>query len=141
MGKYAPISTEEAKQIEALSARLGTSHFRALMTTSPSGGRMRPIENRRLSKWTAGHGTLSQSERERLNALKTNSTAIQNLLKKNSGKQSFRVNRAIRDWISAGKGKGIRAGDKDKEQKAIKALRYLGVEPSDGTYYVRKRKG
>jgi len=55
----------------------------------------------------------------------------------------YKINRALRDWLITGKEKGTIYKDQDKQireqqLKAIKALRYFGVEPSDGHYYVRR---
>jgi hypothetical protein len=51
----------------------------------------------------------------------------------------------LRDWVAHGKAKGVRQDKADdlemqKKRRAVKALGYLGIDPSEGTYYVRKRK-
>jgi hypothetical protein len=52
------------------------------------------------------------------------------------------MNRSIRDWLEHGKERDApRPKDesgKSDEQKAIHGLRFLGVDPSEKHYYLRK---
>lgn len=100
---------------------------------------MRPA---RLANLSRGSGRLTEGEAERLILVSGNAQLIENLALKNQSKRPYKVNRALRDWISSGKAKGVRQTeiDADKKRRAIRALGFLGVDPSEGTYYVRKRK-
>lgn len=135
------VSTAEAARISELVDRLGSTRFRTLIT-SPDSRLIRPD---RLSNLREGRGKLSTSEREALGLVSTNSVAVENLARKNSGKRPYKVNRAIRNWLLNGKEKGVdykeqEADIRERQLNAIKALRFLGIDPSEGTYYVRKRK-
>jgi hypothetical protein len=59
-------------------------------------------------------------------------------------RKEFKVNRSVRDWVHEGKERGTPRpttdAGKEDEQKAIRGLRFLGVDPSEKTYYLRKVK-
>lgn len=136
------VSAQESERISELATKLGSVRFRTLMTGAGESDRlMRPV---RLANLTRGSGTLTEGEQERLQLVSGNALLIENLAKKNPEKRPYRVNRALRDWIAHGKAKGVPPGktdhDLEKKRKAVKALGYLGIDPSEGTYYVRKRK-
>lgn len=135
------ISAQQSVRISELQERLGSARFRTLMTESDR----RLVRPERLTKWMQGSGRISPEEAERLAVISTNASLIEILARKNEHKRSFKVNRAIRDWVTTGKAKGVNYKDQDsetraKQQAAIKALRFLGIDPSEGTFYVRKRK-
>lgn len=135
------VSGSESTQILELERRLGQRTLRQLLT--PSGERlMRPD---RLDNLILGTGRIRPGDAERLALIQSNARAIENLERKNSDKPRWKTRRAIRDWLHNGKQKGPNYQDQDQEtkqqqQQAIKALRYLGVDPSEGTYYVNRRK-
>ena len=138
------ISSPESERISELSSRLGPLEFRTLM--SETGGPTRLMRPERLDNLIAGRGRISKAEQERLALIQTNAPLLENLSKKNANrKQQFKVRHALRNWLVSGKAKAVPYSEQDKEakenqQRAIKALRFLGIDPSEGTYYVRKRK-
>lgn len=134
------VTAQESERITELATRLGPLRFRTLMTGAGESDRlMRPERLRHLE---SGSGTLTEGERERLELVSGNVQLIGNLAKKNTNKRAYKTNRALRDWISHGKAKGViqDKSDEEKKHKAIRALGFLGIDPSEGTYYVRKRK-
>lgn len=136
------ITPAQAARISELSNRLGSARFRTLMTADSERRLVRP---ERLENWRAGHGRLTPQENERLALVSANASLIEILARKNEQKRTFKVNRSLRDWIANGKAKGVPYKEQDadtraKQQAAIKALRFLGVDPAEGTFYVRKRK-
>jgi hypothetical protein len=134
------VSAQESERISELATRLGSVRFRTLLTGAGESDRlMRP---ERLANLQRGTGTLTEGEQERLQLVSGNIQLIQNLAQKNTAKRPYRVNRALKDWIANGKPKGViqTDADKDKKLRAVKALGYLGIDPSEGTYYIRKRK-
>ena len=136
---YGRISKQEAREIADLSSRLGSIEFRTLM--SDTGGTTRLMRPERLSHLASGRGRISQAELERLDSISANSALLKKLSQKDpQEKRRSRVRHAMRDWLVAGKEKGEYQPDKEREQKAIRAFHYLGIDPSEGTYYVRKRK-
>lgn len=135
------VSATEAARISELADSIGPLAFRTLLTQEGS----RLVRPERLSHLEAGTGRLSASERERLALIGSNRNELRNLSRKGPGKQEWKNRRAMRDWLVHGKEKGVPYKDQDKEtrdreQKAIKALRRLGVDPTKGIYYVRRRK-
>ena len=137
------ISPQESERISELSSRLGSLEFRTLL--SQTGGTKRTMRPERLGNLTAGRGKITEAEAERLALISANAPLLENLSRKNQGKNKQKTRRALREWLTKGKEKGVRYSDQDKEtrdeqQRAIKALRYLGIDPSEGTYYVRRRK-
>src|SRR5581483_10756209 len=91
----------------------------------------------------AGRGKLTEQETQQLENASRNSSSLTALKRRGEGKREFKVNRALRDWLSTGKAKGVdyksqSSEEKEQQLKAIKALRFLGIDPSDGTFYVRK---
>lgn len=134
-----PVSGAERERLEQLSSRLGDRTLRQLLT--PEGKRL--VRPERIRNLSGGSGRLSEWEREQLRNISRNSNALVSLKKKGSGKREFKTNRALRDWLNTGKEKGVKFHDQEKDIRekqltAIKALRFFGVEPNDGTYYVRK---
>lgn len=135
------ITGSESAQVFELERRLGSRTFRQVMT--PAGKRL--LRPERLENLLLQRGRISQEESERLQLVQSNARAIENLERKNADKPRWKVRRAIRDWLENGKAPGIDYKNQDQEtkqnqQRAIRALRYLGVDPSEGTYYVRRRK-
>lgn len=135
------VTPQEAARISELADRFGSTRFRTLIT-NPNSRLIRPD---RLSNLREGRGKLSASEREALGLVGTNSVAVENLARKNEGKRPYKVNRAIRTWLLNGKDKEVIYGEqeadiRERQLAAIKALRFLGIDPGEGTYYVRKRK-
>ena len=118
---------------------------------------MRP---ERLANLQAGKGKLQPWEEERLRLASKNLSGIESLKDKQGerevlskrGKELSRVekerreNRAIRTWLLRGKEADTpydtqKARDKGKQQRAIHALFYLGVDPvRDKDYYVTHLK-
>ena len=137
--KLVRISPQESERISDLSSRLGSIEFRTLM--SDTGGTHRLMRPERLSHLASGRGRISQAELERLELISANSALLQKLSQKDpKEKKRYRVRHAMRDWLVAGKEKGETQSDKEREQRAVRALHFLGIDPSEGTYYVRKRK-
>jgi hypothetical protein len=135
------VSSSEAKRIAELRESLGDRTFRTLMT----GGNKRLMRPERMGNLTGGRGTLKPWERERLALISRNSQALQNLKTKREvpSSQEYKVNRAVRTWLVRGKERDIpyeSQGPKTrgKQQKAIRALKYLGIDPTEKHYYVRK---
>jgi hypothetical protein len=102
---------------------------------------MRP---ERLENLTSGRGKLSVEEEQLVNRLSMNAQKVKQLSTRGSGKRDFKVNRSIRDWVQHGKSpdesRPTTQGGKENEQKAIRGLRFLGVDPSEKTFYVRKAR-
>jgi hypothetical protein len=108
---------------------------------SDTGGTGRLMRPERLRNLTEGRGRISAAERERLALIQTNAPLLEKLSEKNRDKKPVQVRRALKDWIKSGKQKGEPyEKDSARTQAAIRALSFLGVDPSEGTYYVRKRK-
>jgi hypothetical protein len=134
--KRTRVTRQERAQIVELENRLGSVRLRTILTQSDS-RLMRPD---RLERLESGSGTLTASERERLRLAKSNANLIENLARKNKSKRSYKVNRALRDWVESGKARGAGGQSVDDKERTIRALGYLGISPSEGTYYVRGRK-
>jgi hypothetical protein len=114
---------------------------------------MRP---ERLANLQSGKGKLQPWEEERLRLASKNLPALESLKEKQAGREVLskrgkelsrgekarRENRAIRTWLLRGKEQGVQYDtqgykDKDKQQRAIHALFYLGIDPvRDKDYYV-----
>jgi len=125
-----------------------------------TGGKSRLMRPERLANLQSGKGKLQPWEEERLRLASKNLTSIESLKEKQRGKEVLgkrgkelsrgekerRENRAIRTWMLRGKEKGVqydtqKTRDKDKQQRAIHALFYLGVDPvRDKDYYVTHLK-
>ena len=132
------LSAKETERIRELSEALGPARFRAVMTTSREA---KIVEGKRLERWLAGGGRISEAEAERLKAVSANRQAIEHLAAKSEGKTKWKTNRALGDWLAGGKEKGIAPKtdeEKARQRRAARALGYLGVSPSAGTYYIRK---
>lgn len=133
------ISRQESERISDLSSRFGGLEFRTLM--SDTGGTSRLMRPERLRNLAGGRGRISAAERERLALIQTNAPLLEKLSEKNKQKNPTKIRHALRDWIKYGKQKGEQyPGSKEDQQKAIRALGFLGIDPSEGTFYVRKRK-
>lgn len=133
------ISAREAERLSALQSKLGDRTTRQILT--PEGNRI--IRPERMRNLLAGRGRLSESEAQQIENATRNASSLTALKKRGEGKREFKVNRALRDWLSTGKAKGVdyksqSTDEKERQLKAIKALRFLGIDPSDGTFYVRK---
>lgn len=136
------VSSSQSLRIAQLEQKLGSRTLRTILT-SENQRLMRP---ERLSNLLTGSGKLSESEIDRLQLASSNAQQLSNLQKRGSGKLPWKVNRSLRDWLAYGKTKSQSWKDMSEEErkqglKAIRALRFLGIDPSDGTYYVLKRKG
>lgn len=136
------VTAGEAERLRSLQSQLGDRTLRTLLTSE---GRrlMRP---ERIDNLLAGRGRLSETERTQLGLVSSNSAKLKALKQKGSGKQEFRTNRALRSWVTTGKEKDVNyvtqpKDERDSQLTAIKSLRYLGVDPSDGKFYVKKGKG
>lgn len=135
MAKTTRITPDEAERIRELTTRIGDRRFRTILTNE--GARlMRP---ERLTNLQSGSGRLSEADRKALDKAWSNRVAIQNLGKRGDklGHKDFKTNRAIRTWLLHGKGSDQKRRKDDKELQAIKALRFLGIDPDDGLYYLR----
>lgn len=125
-----------------------------------SGGKQRLMRPERLANLQAGRGKLQPWEEERLRLASKNLPAIESLKGKqddrevlskrgkelSTGEKQRRENRAIRTWLLRGKEKTVpydtqKTRDKSKQQRAIHALFYLGVDPvRDKDFYVTHLK-
>lgn len=125
-----------------------------------SGGNQRLMRPERLANLQAGKGKLQPWEEERLRLASKNLPAIESLKDKQGGREVLskrgkelsrvekqrRENKAIRTWLLRGKEKDVQYDTqdtraKDKQQRAIHALFYLGVDPvRDRDFYVAHLK-
>lgn len=125
--------------MRTLQTGLGDRTVRQILT--PEGKRI--IRPERMQNLLAGRGRLSESEAQQIENATRNASSLKALKKRGESQRDFKANRALRDWLSTGKQKGVEyksqsTETKEQQLKAIKALRFLGVDPSDGTFYVRK---
>ena len=133
------IGVQNRQQLANLESKLGNRTLRQILT--PEGNRlMRP---ERLSNLLSGRGRLTEDQKERIELAARNSRQLSNLQTRGEGKSPTRSNRALRDWLLSGKAKGTdyykQSEDERKKQlKAIRALRFFEVDPTEGTFYVRK---
>ena len=135
MARYKLVSPQESREIRELQVRLGDRQFRTLL--SKEGARiMRPD---RIANLAAGRGKLTDAEREQLQRVDRNKVAIGNLTKRGEKQdlQTYRTNRAIRTWLLHGKERDVKRRKDEDELRAIKALRLLGVDVEDGTFYLK----
>lgn len=135
---------------------LGSQTARTLLT----GQKSRLMRPERLSNLTGGRGKLQPWERERIDLIMANLPALgalqekrgdQPLYNKRKEKLSAKTKerltgRALRTWMIRGKEEGIpydsQGGTKKKrQQRAIQALYFLGVEPKDSETPYVKREG
>ena len=128
------ISSSEAKRISELRSTLGDRTLRQLLTQEDK----RLIRPERLAHLESGSGKLSESEARQLKAISKNSTLLKNLKAKAKEKREFKVNRSLRIWLNQGKAKDEPIQEQETKDKVVRALGFLGVDPTDGTYYVRK---
>lgn len=139
MPYYRKVSPEQAEKIRELEAKLGSKTLRTLLRTGESKKAPRILSNLRVQRLTGGSGKLSEEESVRLDQLSKNARAVQQLKARGDkrGLRDFRVNRAIRDWLAHGKLKGSPNRPNDESVKAIKALRYLGVDIDAEIFYLK----
>lgn len=135
------ISASQSAEIKELLTHIDSLTLRTLLSEEDK----RTLRPDRLQNLIEGRGRISRSEVLRLEDIRTNRVAIQNLSRKQAGKRKYEKPRKIRQWLYHGKAKGVDYKDqstetKDDQLQAIKALRFFGIDPSEGTYYVRKRK-
>lgn len=136
------ISVRQQTRLAELETRIDPLLLRQTMTF-PGRRLLRP---ERFFHLIGGSGRLSDEESELLDKISANSSLIQALKKRNVSKtKQYKVNRAIRDWLQTGKQKGVDYKSQDSETrerqlKAIRALRFLGIDPSEATFYVNHRK-
>lgn len=140
MAKASRITPDDAEKIRELTLRVGDRRFRTVLTNE--GARlMRP---ERLANLQAGRGRLSAADKTALDKAWSNRVAITNLGKRGDklGRKDYRTNRAIRSWLLHGKDvsprrKRMSDDERADELQALKALRFLGIDPDDGLYYLR----
>ena len=130
------ISLSDAERLSELRSTLGDRTLRQLLTQEDK----RLLRPERLRHLEAGSGKLSERETEQLRNISQNATKLKALKKRGSGRQEFKVNRSLRTWLNQGKAKDEPVGEMDIDQRnrVIKSLAFLGVDPQDGTFYVRK---
>lgn len=156
MAKRIRIQPADSRQIQQLAKELDDYTIRTLLT--PEGGRL--IRPERYANLQAGRGVLTESEKERLGILSANKEALRSLKRKQRDREILSKrgkevttrtkqqweNRALRSWVLHGKDRetpyDVQADvTKQKQQSAIHALFYLGVDPiKDKDYYVSERK-
>lgn len=147
MAKYRPTSKAEVDTIKDLETRFGSVAFRTLLagenTELDKPERTRIIGTRRGANLAAGRGKITSVEAQRLKALKKNAQAIQQLMArgKKQGQKPTQINRAIRTWIEQGKGRDKKRRKDDDELRAIRALRFLGVDIDAGIFYLKGVSG
>jgi hypothetical protein len=153
MAKRIRIQPGESRTIRGLTNSLDEYTVRTLLT----GEGERLIRPERLANLQAGKANVTEAEKERLRLLSANRQALTSLKRKQRGKEVLskrgkevssrtkqqRENRALRTWVFHGKEKETpydvqSDSTKEKQQPAIHALFYLGVDPiSDKTYYTK----
>lgn len=143
MAKYQLATPDESRAIRELEAKIGGAQLRSLLTPENREGerpeRVRIMGKRRLANLSAGSGRLTVEQSEQLRLVRRNMQAIENLTKRGDkqGHQKFRTNRAIRTWLQNGKKAGAKRTPSPDELRAIKALRFLGVDVSEGIFYIK----
>lgn len=147
------ITRGEAKRIRALERDLDDYTFRLLMT----GGNNRLMRPERLENLKAGRGKLQPWEKERLSLISRNAPAIGALKERREDQPLYSsrkkqlatqtkdraVGHALKDWLLRGKDKETVYDTQDRKSKsrqarAIRALHFLGIDPTEKHYYVRK---
>jgi hypothetical protein len=154
--KRVRITRSDQYRLGRLADNLDSYSIRVIL----SGGNQRLMRPERLANLQSGRGKLQPWEEERLRLVSKNLPAIESLKDKQGDREVLskrgkelsktekerRENRAIRTWLLRGKEKEIaydtqKTRDKGKQQRAIHALFYLGVDPvSDKDYYVTHLK-
>jgi len=141
--KRKTISSGEAAQIREAVELLGGDTVRQIWRSE---GKRLPSKER-LSNLERGTGKLTPSEKARLNAITRNAPALSRLQETGEGNTYYdsrkrqysqatkdrRIAHALKSWMLHGKepGKDYRTqhpSAKKKQQKAIRALLYLGVD-------------
>lgn len=143
MAKYLRISAGDQKLIAKLETQLGSKTLRTLLSPEAAGQdrpeRTRIVSNRRLANLSSGKGKLTPEETAQLARINRNVADLNRLKSKGAkkGQKDYQTNRALRTWVQHGKQKG---GEKTPEQlRAIRALRFLGVDVDSGKYYVKRK--
>lgn len=97
----------------------------------------------RLVRVSQGRANLTADQLETLRNLNVNRTAVDYLIDRDRsrprGERARRQTRAVSDWLEAGRGKGERRKPWEVEQRAVRALRALGVDRLT-TFYVRRAR-
>lgn len=143
MAKYRPATKAEAETIRDLQSRFGVQQFRTLFPGENRDlkhpERTRMLDSRRAERLASGRGKLTTDEAQRLKMLSKNARAIEQLSArgKKLGHKERQTNRAIRTWIEQGKGKDAKRRKDDDELRAIRALRFLGVDIDAGIFYLK----
>ena len=143
MAKYQAISAGDRKLVLKLEKQLGSKTLRTLLSPEATGAakpeRARIVSNRRLGNLSSGTGKLSPEESARLAQINRNVADINRLKGKGQkqGQRDYQTNRALRTWLQRGKEKG--EGKSPDQLRAIRALRFLGVDVDSGKYYVKRK--
>lgn len=157
MPKYRSLTKDEEKTVRELEQSFGGRTLRTLLRPEnpdqQKPERTRMLSVNRMANLAAGRGRITEGEAERLALLRRNRQAILALEKRGEklGRMNFQTNRAIRTWLEHGKQRGTketgrmsfrkdiqsRHMKKDEEIRAIRALRFLGVDVNDGTFYLK----
>ena len=128
------VTPQQSRRIRELESKLGERTVRQLL----SGSENRLLDRRRFHNLTGGNGKMSASDVERLQLISRNSNSLSALKKRGSGKREYQTNRAMRTWLTKGKEKSVSGQSSDDKRDTIHALGFLGVDPQDGTFYVKK---
>ena len=128
------VSPSDAKRISELRLSLGDRTLRQLLTQKGS----RLVRPERLRSLESGTGKLSDTEAAQLRHVSRNSNQLKALKRRGESKREFKVNRSLRIWLNQGKAKDEPLQEEEEKNRVVKALAFLGVNPSDGTFYVLK---
>lgn len=133
------VTGSQSKRIAGLQSSIGDRTLRTLL----AGDSKRIMRPERLAHLSSGSGRLSEAEAEQLERVSKNVGNIKALKRRGKNRRDFQANRAIRTWLTNGKRKGVDISlddelGQERKRKAIRALRYLGVDPDDGAFYVRE---
>ncbi len=128
------VSPSEASRLSELRSSLGDRTLRQLLTQENK----RLVRPERLLALERGTGKLSETETAQLRHISRNANQIKALKRRGEGKREFKVNRSLRIWLNQGKAKDEPLQEEEEKNRVIKALAFLGVDPSDGTFYVLK---
>jgi hypothetical protein len=137
------VTRGQAQRVRQLERSIGDEYTLRILL---SGGKQRLMRPERLQNIKAGTAKLQPWEAERIKQLQVNQSALGRLAKTEgdlSKPQQRQRGKALKDWVTKGKEKETpydtqNPKQKRKQQRAIKALYFLGVEPDQGHYYVRK---
>jgi len=133
------VSKADATRLRNLEQRLGSRTVRTILTREDR----RLMRPERMENLKSGRGKMSEDERKLLDTLSREAGQIKRLQSRRTSAQKagkkrveWKVNRSLRDWVQHGKERDAPG----KDQRVIRALAYLDVEPSDKTFY-HHRKG